>query len=566
MILNLFVFAVVGVMTYTWWKQGLFSAAIHLVLTVISGVLAFGLWDTVVYEGLIIVAPEYAWGVGLLIPFSIILLLFRTITDKLIPGELKITPTGNMIGGGACGFVSGVLIAGMLVIGLQMTGLPKLMGYTGWALSDQGEPGQGLTASDGSTASALILPVDAITAGFFANICDNAMSPLSSTRSYGQVHPKMHITASFYAQGEFGESRKAIRKPNLSIADDGKAYYRADSLPENLGKEMPLRAGEEIVVVGSTVLIQPRDIKGAGDADGIFRVKRPQVSLVYDMDGKADLIWPYGYIQNGEFIAIKQDYIYSGAKGSVTHYWVFVVPQGAKPYGIQVKNTLAVLPDAPTEGGVAAIDNLVTYQSSGEEVGFRVDKVVSTDDASVEPDISEEESKKIAFVSEALPFVMSVNQLGARGVEYDGSKKVILSGQASLEQEKGVGRANGITDWYRNKSARIVQVKMGANEPQSLLGKVMRVATASTQAPILRNANNDIHMPVGYVIQRGNRAQFFYSLQDSIRTLNQIPLGRTSADDMVFLLYQVAAPSKIIAFELGQDKQPLNLQVEPRPY
>jgi hypothetical protein len=565
-------------MTYTWWKQGLFSAAIHLVLTVISGVLAFGIWDMVVYYGVINALPENAWGIGLLIPFALILFIFRTLSDKLIPGELKISSMGNMIGGGACGFVSGVLVAGILVIGLQMTGLPKLLGYTGYGLTDDGQPAFGVTVGE-IQSGPLLLPVDTLAAGFFTSLTDGAMAPISSARSFGKVHPRIDVAAAFFAQGEFGQSRKAIRKPNLVIVDmpkdekdenapGGKVYFRLDQAPENFGEQNPLASGEELVVVGAKVIMQSRDLEGAADADGIFRVKRPQVSLVYDdPSGKTDLVWPHAYIQGGEFVTIKSDYMYSSVGSSVTHYWVFKIPKDSSPYGIQIKHTLAELPETSNPGGVAAANALVTHVSKTEDIKFQVIGDAPPAEAANQPAISEEQSKEIAIVSENLPFPMGVNQLGKTSSVFDTDENVLISGIFSLKRDNKVSRKDGIISFKKAKTGRIVQVSLGSNVKTSLLGKVMYFATSSTSTPVLRDDKGEVHMPVGYTIKQGDTLKVKFDLSTTIRTLSQIPLAETSANDDVQLIYHVGAPRTIIAFELDPTKsQPLNLKVEERSY
>jgi len=211
---------------------------------------------------------------------------------------------------------------------------------------------------------------------------------------------------------------------------------------------------------------------------------------------------------------------------------------------------------------------LITHQRSAEESEFRVDKQAAGDGegGGNGPDISEQASSEIAFVTESLPFTMSVNQLGQKGIEFDLSKKTVIKGFGKIVRDPGVGRANGITDFTRAKTARIVQVKIGSNKPGSLLGKIISFATSNTQAPILRDSEGGIHMPVGYIISSGGRVDFKFGLDNTIRTLKEINLGRTSSTDDVRLLYHVAAPRTITSFELGPNIQPLNLIVKEKNY
>ena len=136
--LNILILLILAIMAWWWTSQGLFSGFIHLVCTIFAGAIALALWEPLVYGFLLSRMPEYAWGVGLLVPFAAALLLARTIADKTVPGNLSFHNIPDAVGGGFMGFCSAVLTAGFLVIGLQMIGLPDLLGYTAYRLKPGG--------------------------------------------------------------------------------------------------------------------------------------------------------------------------------------------------------------------------------------------------------------------------------------------------------------------------------------------------------------------------------------------------------------------------------------------
>lgn len=204
----------------------------------------------------------------------------------------------------------------------------------------------------------------------------------------------------------------------------------------------------------------------------------------------------------------------------------------------------------------------VHSEGGGRDSIERVSEVVEE----MELEISGEESKPIAFVTEALPFPMRMPQLEALDVEYDQESQTLVKGQAKIERMTGVFRGMAIHDFARAKGARIVQVRLGSNKPGSLLDKIMRVGTRSSVAPILRDSQDEIFRPVGYVIASGGWVEFKFGLDDTIRDLSEIPLGRVSATDHVRLIYHVAVGRRLVGFEFESHVQPLNLKVEERGY
>src|SRR5262245_27638306 len=112
---------------YIWLTRGFFSSLIHLICTIIAGAIAFAAWEPVSYwlleasptGGIMQFLGGIAWGVGIIVPFSVSLILLRLIVDKLLPANVVLQQKLDYIGGGVCGVLSGTITAGVLVIGLS---------------------------------------------------------------------------------------------------------------------------------------------------------------------------------------------------------------------------------------------------------------------------------------------------------------------------------------------------------------------------------------------------------------------------------------------------------------
>lgn len=168
----LFVLAMVAM----WATYGFFSAFLHLVIVIVSGAVAFALWEPLAYM-LLGRMPEYAWGIGLLAPFSLTLIIVRALMDKFCKMNLKFVRLADQIGGAACGGLAGVLCIGMLMIGIGFMNVPPdLMGYKPYRMTSN-------KIEVNSDGGSLWIPAHKITGGFFSMLSTGSMAPSLSDNS-----------------------------------------------------------------------------------------------------------------------------------------------------------------------------------------------------------------------------------------------------------------------------------------------------------------------------------------------------------------------------------------------
>ncbi len=141
-VLNLLVIGLVLLLAYWWGSQGLFSSLLHLVATICAGAVALAVWeplahaildrtDNRILEGL-------SWGISLIVPFVLCLLLFRVALDKLAPANMNFPHWADLSVGGVLGFASGTITVGLSLIAFGfIQSRDDLMGYHGYQRSRQ---------------------------------------------------------------------------------------------------------------------------------------------------------------------------------------------------------------------------------------------------------------------------------------------------------------------------------------------------------------------------------------------------------------------------------------------
>ena len=172
-----------------WWglKQNLLNASVHLIATVIAATIALAMWEYFVLNLLIWIIPTYAWGVGLLVPFVIVLALMQFAAFKYLrTNVVEVFSTLKMGGGALCGLLSGVLTSGITVIGLNFLPVPF---HADWNRTPQ-QPSLSLAIDQ--PVRELWIPVDHYTESFLSMLSTGAFNtqyplaryqPLLATRA-----------------------------------------------------------------------------------------------------------------------------------------------------------------------------------------------------------------------------------------------------------------------------------------------------------------------------------------------------------------------------------------------
>src|SRR5512146_3381821 len=111
-------FATVLILAITFYEglQGLFTALINCILAVLAAALAFGLYEDVYYAFLKDNQPDHGRAIAMLAIFIVSLLVLRTLFDMFAKNNLQFPVYVDRAGGGLFGFITGMVIVGMLSI------------------------------------------------------------------------------------------------------------------------------------------------------------------------------------------------------------------------------------------------------------------------------------------------------------------------------------------------------------------------------------------------------------------------------------------------------------------
>jgi len=196
--------------------QGLFSAVIMCVLTILSAALAFGVYENLYYGLLMAQLPEQGEAVALVGAFLVALLILRTLADNVVKGNMQFPVWVDRIGGGAFGLVAAILVVGMIQIGFEL--LPfdaTFLGFNRFVpvsadrnaeLTEQDLKKKGPDAVRWRRESLTFSP-DEFTIKLVALLSDGA---LSGTTSFREVHPDF--------AAEIQNSRSAVQRESRHVA------------------------------------------------------------------------------------------------------------------------------------------------------------------------------------------------------------------------------------------------------------------------------------------------------------------------------------------------------------
>ena len=567
MILNLLVIAFVLAMAVMWATYGLFSAFIHLFIVIVAGALAFAFWELWVYKLLIGTMPSYAWSVGLLGPFVIWLIALRTAADKLIKGNVQVPRLADQLVGGVCGAASGVLTAGIVVIGLGFLPIgPSLAGYRPYEVVSTGE----VTAVEGA---GLWVPVESVTAGFFSRVSAGAFSTSTPLAYYMPELPRQ--VATFRLARHYDEHQSLVASPET--VGIGETWLLAEPPVSGIDQtsaafvQGQLSLGRQLYVVDTYYKLAQGT--ATYDTDSILRVPPTQVRLAVDPDpnapGPLDLLPPVAFSKQAPGDAVffpvtgntAQPYA-SAVSTEESIRWAFAVPDGAQPRFIELRHTRLELPQPiPVDGArMGQLLGSLPAAEGGEEapqptVNITADGKAITDDPSA---YSKHQAVYIAPTSD-LPANVSKNR--AQGFTYQDEGGGILSGSGVLG--KGAGRGpNNLTHIVVSESLRPVRLQVRPTELNTFVGEASRGAVGNIQEIFLTDTSGDAHYPFAWSLLRSDGSQEVNIETVMFRNNSQLPLSQMSDGDELYIYFRLPPNIVIEQYHIGPATQPIGFEVK----
>lgn len=572
---------VILALAYVWVTRGFLSSLLHMICVILAGAIAFGLWETSTYFILSKTSNAAlvgsAWAIGLIVPFAVVTVLLRVISDSIIRNNAQAEGALDYIGAGACGLITGTITAGILVIGLGTTRVgSNFLGY------------QPLDYASGSLerTGGLLIPIDRMVGSFYGYTSEAAFSTPDPLAKY--YPDPAHMAASLRMTDGEGKARNTAKPGDFSVAgtytigaDGGQpgvdllkdewdpTPHNATTLegePLSSGNEkllgvwidpkpsMKERGGDIIFGEGQVFLIAERTDPTTG---AVERIIRHPIAIVSPAEPASEGKYGRWRYNAKVFVALPGAAIRPVA-------FEFLTPPDATPVSIFVKGIRENLDMsdardyATTKSRDAAIAagsllpngaSATPLDSSGSQSVGNNRGGDSNSDAIRDAGV---------IVGPRLPLRMQLQKGNVGSITLDGDNKII-GGEAKLTTEqlktRGLSKELRVNSFGVRKGTNLIQIEVSQDKPGSLLGR--SVATAeSVLPPVVVDTNGTQYQAIGWVYQDRDGTYIRYTPDRPIRGLSElqskgVSLTRSRPDQKLVLLFEVTENVDIETFGIG---------------
>ncbi len=556
-IMNILIVLFVLAMIYMGTVQGLFSSFLHLIVVIAAGTLAYAAWEPLTVMLLLKYTPLFAWTLGLLIPFGLILLILRMTSDKLVPLNAQFNGVVNLVGGIVFGGLSGLLTAGVVAIGLGFLPMgPDLGGYQPYSV------GAGGVIQD--TGDKLWIPVNRIANNFFGGLSRGSFATSTPLAEY---KPDLDIQMSL----------NRVRPENVSTiaapdAVEVPAVYIADTaaLTETMKPELAEVLGSRLNQPGAKLVIVDTDwstVKGTVDGDRNLRLPSSQVRLIARPTDPADtdiqLLGPVGFskpIGDGRTFYLydsESQMAYSEAPTS-TFGFVFIVPGDLEPLFPQVRLLRLDMPEAnqKVEDVLAVVGVPAEETPEGTDPDQQANGQQNTGQTTNVGDRTGMRAGSYVLNVEnthKLPTPTSKNTISGISVGDGENGAVIESGSkgAARKPAGSIGSRNKIVGFDIAPNEAMIRVEVTGDQNTSLFGAGMSSAAALN--PIfLEDSKGNKWFVTAYVWYKADKTQeIHYDAYVPIKSAKQMPISQMDKEDKFYLYFTVKKPVTLTRYSIG---------------
>jgi hypothetical protein len=540
-VFNIILIGLVLLIAYWWANQGAFSAFIHLVCVLVAGAIAFGVWEPIAV--LMInrnFMADYAWGVALLGPFALALLLCRVAADKLVSENLNFPQSVNLVAGGLMGAASGTLTMGMLLIGggFFQSSL-DLMGFSGSfrTVENRGQPEL--------AAERLWLPAHLVTEGVYDQLSAGAFQP-EFGRPLRNVYPGLaHTAMSLHRDGPNGGRAKSS-----AAADAVKvlSFWYSPDLNAGTGK--------------GAFVVELEVLRGAGDK-GTVTVSASQLRLLENVPASSSrapaYAFPASWSQPTDSGA-RQVYAFddatnfaSNVPGQDSTKFMFVFP--ATPLGgatqppqyLMFKGLRLRLPALDT----TQFDQVVAMQRLRG-----ADPTAAGATPLVDPAAKTIARKDLVIDASIAPAVTNVNELTTMEYTSVGKQNLLTSGVQEFPRGgKVASPTNRISAIYAPDGTAVVRLNISRSSGTSIdlwnSRSKLREEAGDTAALRLVDSNGNEYMPIGYIWVKPDGVEIRVDPKDGIATIGDFPNQPSSGSNELYALFAPTAGVRIVSIRLG---------------
>ncbi|NLW87708.1 MAG: CvpA family protein [Planctomycetes bacterium] len=315
MLLVILVFILVLGIAFFQVTQGMYSAAIMAVLSIISAVVAFTYYEqaaVLLYDR----QPAHADAAALLALFVVTLLVLRIVFDNMFKKNATTGMWTDRIAGGVLGLFTGMIVVGVLTVALQMLPFgPSILGYR--SHDETLKPTSGLAPFHPDRF--VLLAVRGLSTGalrgerLFSQRHDNLLLDLQCSRN--RIEQERTVDNEEYLEtiGRLDAPPDALTVAGIFEPETQQTWMQ--DVPADP------RGGYDL---GKMVVVRVQVAESARDEDGWWRLPATHFRLVTtDESGNPCSQYPLGYLTNKEHPPIQRG---GKLQPAINEYWAAVVP------------------------------------------------------------------------------------------------------------------------------------------------------------------------------------------------------------------------------------------------
>lgn len=569
MVLSLIAIALTAGIAYAWVVRGCFSAFLHMVCVLIAGAIAFGFWETVSLailnnapSGFFAFAGDAAWGIGLIAPFVVSLVLLRLVVDSLVKANAQVDDSFNYIGGGVCGLVSGVISAGIFINAVSFMRVPaEFFGH---------QPVTYGSAGNFQATNNLLVPVDRLTASFYNHLSENVLATSTPLARYypdlavaagaqrmsdgdgnnrNSIQPSAVSLASAFTVGKQGGSGEAVlgdfNNPGVQqvAALDGNPVSNpyVVGYVVNFGSAAREQFGQIVMSKGQARLITEDPSTGE-------RMTSFPIAVSSQARAGEDTFGRYRFDTDGTHIASV------GGAAEAPMAIEFAVPRGQEPVALYVKNVRLDVGSVDVRDYADASARDIDIQTGNLLGGTRAENLDTANATVVET--PNRGSPAGLSIGTRIPQKFGMQEGATRGISINDDNEIVDGQQAFAKNEVGnrVDRALAVNTFATTSDTTIIQIQVSGDAtqiPSSVFGSAA-VAIDNAQAPRVVDTEGRVYPAIGYYYLDRDKAEIRYTPSQPLRAMNEAPgLSNTRDDQELTLLFRVSLGVQIEHLAIG---------------
>lgn len=585
MIISIAGIAIVALALYIWMTRGFFSALLNLVCTVIAGAIAFALWESIAFA-LLDSGQDFlrdsAWGLGLALPFAVSLAVLRVAVDAILRANTKVDAATDYAGGAVLGAMAGMIVAGVVV---------NSMGYM--RLNPGFFDAQPIRQTPAGIAreGGPFFPVDRWVGQFYgytANAAFHTDTPLS------KYYPRLdEVPAGLRMTDGDGSARNTMRLQDYELinyytlkgsletilsdkwrAKDGSGSQKYRDLDGNAPKA-------DWVLHGVTLKFS----SSAFESFGQFVTGNGPIRLLAEVNGEIEAYHPtavatkseaieerskkpkfgrFAFDTNGFSVASK------GGDTDVTMSFEFVLPPGAKPYCIYVRNQRRdlTMPAHVYASAMARDSDIESGAIQGKKLGTIGDTIGDITDIDMSNLIPVKYAPKGTTPTvpppgmgsnDRLPFVLMEGSTPGLKVDTE-SGNLIVEGEGKFSteeveklQRQGLPKQLRVERFQTTEDVALVQVDMGKDMQINLTLAAFQNASQKTDGPMLIDKNGARYKAIGFIYGDKQLKHIRYTPGRPIEGMEELPSISTSRrDQTIVLIFRVTRNAPIQYMTVGK--------------